>query len=139
MIRRIVLKIKEHDEDDAYEMYAMKIKKDVFVSFIMYDDEGLFPHCHIRIWKKDGENRKELYHIALRLDKPKFHHIEELGILDNKEYLKEIINLLEKDLDTISYKSTIWKFLVSTWNFTIRNWKVNQKWLKIPDYRKLLR
>ena len=56
----------------------------------MYDDEGVFPHCHIRIWKKYGENRKELYHIALRLDKPKFHHVKELGILDNKEYLKEI-------------------------------------------------
>ena len=105
----------------------------------MYDDEGLFPHCHIRIWKKDGENRKELYHIAIRLDRPKFHHVKELGILDNKEYLKEIINLLEKELETTITHSTLWEFLLSSWNFTIRNWKVNPRRLKIPDYRKLLR
>ena len=137
MIRRIVLKIKEHDEDDAYEMYAMKIKKDVFVSFIMYDDEGLFPHCHIRIWKKDGDNRKELYHIALRLDKPKFHHVKELGILDNKEYLKNVIDLL--NLEMKEPVETVWEFLLSSWNFTIRNWKVNPRRLTVPDYRKLLR
>lgn len=136
MVRHVVLKIKEHDEDDAYEMYAMEIKKDVFVSFIMYDDEGLFPHCHIRIWKKDGENRKELYHVALRLDKPKFHHVKELGILDNKEYLKNVIDLL--NLEMKEPVETVWEFLLSSWNFTIRNWKVNPRRLKIPDYRKLL-
>ena len=137
MVRHVVLKIKEHDEDDAYEMYAMEIGNNVFVSFIMYDDEGLFPHCHIRIWKKDGENRKEFYHVALRLDKPKFHHVKELGILDNKEYLKNVIDLL--NLEMKEPVETVWEFLLSSWNFTIRNWKVNPRRLKIPDYRKLLR
>ena len=61
MVRHIKLKIKDHNEDDAYEVYPMNISKDVFVSFIMYDDEGLFPHCHIKIWRKVGEKREELY------------------------------------------------------------------------------
>ena len=47
MVRHISLKIKKHNEDDAYETFPMEIEEDVFASFIMYDDEGLFPHCHI--------------------------------------------------------------------------------------------
>ena len=139
MIRRISLKIKNHDENDAYETFPMEIEEGVFASFIMYDDEGLFPHCHIRIWEKDGEDRNELYHVALRLDKAKFFHIKELGILDNEEYLKEIISLLEKNLGTLSYESSLWEFLFDSWNFSLKNKKVNLEKIKIPDYRKLLK
>ena len=138
MVRRIKLKIKDHNEDEAYEVYPMNISKDIFVSFIMYDDEGLFPHCHIRIWKKNGEKREELYHIALRLDKVKFFHTKELGILDNKKYLEEIIKLLENRLDTLSYESSLWEFLFDSWNFTLRNRKVNPRRMKIPNYRKMI-
>ena len=138
MVRHIKLKIKDHNEDDAYEIYPMNISKDIFASFIMYDDEGLFPHCHIKIWRKDGEKREELYHIALRLDKLKFFHTKELGILDNKKYLEEIIKLLENRLDTLSYESSLWEFLFDSWNFTLRNRKVNPRRMKIPNYRKML-
>ena len=138
MVRHIKLKIKDHNEDDAYEVYPMNISKDVFVSFIMYDDEGLFPHCHIKIWRKVGEKREELYHIALRLDKLKFFHTKELGILDNKKYLGEIIKLLENRLDTLSYESSLWEFLFDSWNFTLRNRKVNPRRMKIPNYRKMI-
>ena len=138
MVRHIKLKIKDHNEDDAYEIYPMNISKDIFASFIMYDDEGLFPHCHIKIWRKDGEKREELYHIAIRLDKNKFFHIKELGILDNKKYLEEIIKLLENRLDTLSYESSLWEFLFDSWNFTLRNRKVNPRRMKIPNYRKML-
>ena len=138
MVRRIKLKIKDHNEDEAYEVYPMNISKDIFVSFIMYDDEGLFPHCHIKIWRKDGEKREELYHIAIRLDKNKFFHTKELGILDNKKYLGEIIKLLENRLDTLSYESSLWEFLFDSWNFTLRNRKVNPRRMKIPNYRKML-
>ena len=117
----------------------MEIEEDVFASFIMYDDEGIFPHCHIRIWEKDGENRNELYHIALRLDKPKFFHTKELGVLDNKRYLKKIITLLEKNLETLSYESSLWEFLFDSWDFSLKNKKVNLEKIKIPDYRKLLK
>lgn len=139
MIRRISLKIKKHNEDDAYETFPMEIEEDVFASFIMYDDEGIFPHCHIRIWEKDGEDRNELYHFALRLDKPKFFHTKELGVLDNKRYLKKIINLLEKNLETLSYESSLWEFLFDSWDFSLKNKKVNLEKIKIPDYRKLLK
>ena len=138
MVRHIKLKIKDHNEDEAYEVYPIEIENNVFVSFIMYDDEGLFPHCHIRIWRKDGEKRKELYHIALRLDKLKFFHTKELGILDNKKYLGEIIKLLENKLDEYSVSENLWKFLISSWNFTLRNRKVNPRRMKIPNYRKIL-
>ena len=138
MVRHIKLKIKDHNEDDAYEVYPMNISKDIFASFIMYDDEGLFPHCHIKIWRKDGEKREELYHIAIRLDKNKFFHTKELGILDNKKYLEEIIKLLENRLDTLSYESSLWEFLFDSWNFTLRNRKVNPRRMKIPNYRKML-
>ena len=138
MVRHIKLKIKDHNEDDAYEIYPMNISKDIFASFIMYDDEGLFPHCHIKIWRKDGEKREELYHIAIRLDKNKFFHTKELGILDNKKYLEEIIKLLENRLDTLSYESSLWEFLFDSWNFTLRNRKVNPRRMKIPNYRKML-
>ena len=139
MVRHISLKIKKHNEDDAYETFPMEIEEDVFASFIMYDDEGIFPHCHIRIWEKDGENRNELYHIALRLDKPKFFHTKELGVLDNKRYLKKIITLLEKNLETLSYESSLWEFLFDSWDFSLKNKKVNLEKIKIPDYRKLLK
>ena len=139
MIRHIKLKIKNHNEDDAYEIFPMEIAKNVFASFIMYNDEGLFPHCHIKIWKKDAEDRNELYHIALRLDKPKFFHVKELGVLDNKRYLKKIINLLEKNLETLSYESSLWEFLFDSWDFSLKNKKVNLEKIKIPDYRKMLR
>ena len=138
MVRHIKLKIKDHNEDEAYEVYPMNISKDIFVSFIMYDDEGLFPHCHIKIWRKVGEKRDELYHIAIRLDKHKFFHIKELGILDNKKYLGEIIKLLENRLDTLSYESSLWEFLFDSWNFTLRNRKVNPRRMKIPNYRKMI-
>lgn len=138
MIHHIKLKIKDHNEDEAYEVYPMNISKDIFVSFIMYDDEGLFPHCHIKIWRKVGEKREELYHIALRLDKLKFFHTKELGILDNKKYLEEIIKLLENRLDTLSYESSLWEFLFDSWNFTLRNRKVNPRRMKIPNYRKMI-
>ena len=138
MIHHIKLKIKDHNEDEAFEVYPMNISKDIFVSFIMYDDEGLFPHCHIKIWRKVGEKRKELYHIALRLDKLKFFHTKELGILDNKKYLEEIIKLLENRLDTLSYESSLWEFLFDSWNFTLRNRKVNPRRMKIPNYRKMI-
>ena len=139
MIRRISLKIKKHNEDDAYETFPMEIEEDVFASFIMYDDEGLFPHCHIRIWKKDGEDRKELYHVAIRLDKAKFFHIKELGVLDNKRYLKKIINLLETKIDDDSSFESLRRFLLCSWNLTSWNHKVNSKKIKIPEYRKMLR
>lgn len=138
MIHHIKLKIKDHNEDDAYEVYPIEIENNVFVSFIMYDDEGLFPHCHIRIWRKDAEKREELYHIALRLDKLKFFHTKELGILDNKKYLGEIIKLLENKLDEYSVSENLWKFLISSWNFTLRNRKVNPRRMKIPNYRKMI-
>ena len=138
MVRHIKLKIKDHNEDEAYEVYPMNISKDIFASFIMYDDEGLFPHCHIKIWRKDGEKREELYHIAIRLDKNKFFHTKELGILDNKKYLEEIIKLLENRLDTLSYESSLWEFLFDSWNFTLRNRKVNPRRMKIPNYRKII-
>ena len=138
MIHHIKLKIKDHNEDEAYEVYPIEIENNVFVSFIMYDDEGLFPHCHIRIWRKDGEKREELYHIALRLDKLKFFHTKELGILDNKKYLEEIIKLLENKLDEYSGSESLWKFLISSWNFTLRNRKVNPRRMKIPNYRKMI-
>ena len=138
MVRHIKLKIKDHNEDDAYEVYPIEIENNVFVSFIIYDDEGLFPHCHIKIWRKDGEKREELYHIAIRLDKNKFFHTKELGILDNKKYLEEIIKLLENRLDTLSYESSLWEFLFDSWNFTLRNRKVNPRRMKIPNYRKML-
>lgn len=138
MVRHIKLKIKDHNEDEAYEVYPMNISKDIFASFIMYDDEGLFPHCHIRIWRKDGEKREELYHIALRLDKPEFFHTKELGILDNKKYLGEITKLLENKLDSLSYESSLWKFLFDSWNFTLRNRKVNPRRMKIPNYKKMI-
>ena len=138
MVRHIKLKIKDHNEDEAYEVYPLNISKDIFASFIMYDDEGLIPHCHIRIWRKDGEKREYLYHIALRLDKPKFFHIKELGILDNKKYLGEIIKLLENRLDSLSYESSLWEFLFDSWNFTLRNRKVNPRRMKIPNYRKMI-
>ena len=139
MIRRISLKIKKHNEDDAYETFPMEIEEDVFASFIMYDDEGIFPHCHIRIWEKDGEDRNELYHFALRLDKPKFFHTKELGVLDNKRYLKKIINLLEKNLETTINDESLWWFLLSSWNLTSWNQKINPFKLKFPNYRKLLK
>ena len=139
MIRHISLKIKKHNENDAYETFPMEIEEDVFASFIMYNDEGIFPHCHIRIWEKDDEERNELYHIALRLDKPKFFHTKELGVLDNKRYLKKIINLLEKNLETLSYESSLWEFLFDSWDFSLKNKKVNLEKIKIPDYRKLLK
>ena len=138
MIQHIKLKIKDHNEDDAYEVYPMNISKDIFVSFIMYDDEGLFPHCHIKIWRKVCEKRNELYHIALRLDKVKFFHTKELGILDNNKYLGEIIKVLENRLDTLSYESSLWEFLFDSWNFTLRNRKVNPRRMKIPNYRKMI-
>ena len=139
MIRHISLKIKNHDENDAYETFPMEIEEGVFASCIMYDDEGLFPHCHIRIWEKDGEDRNELYHFAIRLDKPKFFHTKELGVLDNKRYLKKIIKLLKKNLETTINNESLWWFLLSSWNLTSWNRKINPFKLKFPDYRKLLK
>lgn len=137
MVRRISLKIQNHHENDAYEMYAMKIKKNTFVSFYMYDDEGIFPHCHAKIWKKDGKNRKVLYHVAIRLDKPEFYHVKELGIVTDKFYLKSLITLLNLELENPT--ETVWEFLVSSWNLTLRNRKVNPNKIVIPEYEKLLR
>lgn len=47
------LKISEHDYGgwEEYEMFPMKIKKRIFVSFFMYDNDGKTPHCHVHIWK----------------------------------------------------------------------------------------
>ena len=139
MIRHISLKIKNHNENDAHETFPMEIEEGVFATFIMYDVEGLFPHCHIRIWEKDGEDKNELYHVALRLDKPKFFHTKELGILDNKRYLKKIIKLLEKNLETTINDESLWWFLLSSWNLTSWNRKINPFKLKFPEYMKLVR
>lgn len=133
------LKIKDHpfNTEYEYEMFPMKIKKRIFVSFFMYDKEGKNkPHCHVHIWKKGKGYKKELYHIAIRLDKPEFYHIDELGMLDNKEYLKSIIKLFSVIIDTRIRKISIWYFLIGMYCVSSTNKPVKIP-KQIPDYTKL--
>lgn len=134
------LKIDEHDYGgwEEYEMFPMKIKKRIFVSFFMYDNDGKKPHCHVRVWKKGKGYKKELYHLAIRLDKPEFHHVDELGMLDNKEYLKSIARLFSMKLEiygTGKYE-LVWDFLWMAWNFPSASKTVKVP-KEMPDYTKL--
>lgn len=133
------LKIKDHPFNTEYEyrMFPMKIKKQIFVSFSNYTNEGKVKHCHIRIWKKGKGYKKELYHVAICLDKPEFYHVDELGVLDNKEYLESIIKLLSVKLNhNFGDDETIWKFLSNSWNLNSSN-KFIKVLDKMPDYTKL--
>jgi len=105
----------------------------------MYDKEGKNkPHCHVRIWKKGKGYKKELYHIAICLDKPEFYHVDELGVLNNKEYLESVIKLFSVKLNHIfGDDETIWKFLSNSWNLNSSN-KFVKVLDKMPDYNKLI-
>lgn len=133
------LKIKDHPFNTEYEyrMFPMKIKKRIFISFSNYTNEGKIKHCHVRIWKKGKGYKKELYHVALCLDKPEFYHVDELGVLDNKEYLESVIKLLSVKLKhRFGDDETIWNFLSNSWNLNSSN-KYIKTLDKMPDYTKL--
>ena len=160
------LKIKDHPFNTEYEyrMFPMKIKKRIFISFSNYTNEGKIKHCHVRIWKKGKGYKKELYHVALCLDKPEFYHVDELGVLDilyyltllihqhdkpefyhvdelgvldNKEYLESVIKLLSVKLKhSFGDDETIWNFLSNSWNLNSSN-KYIKTLDKMPDYTKL--
>ena len=103
----------------------------------MYDDEGKNkPHCHIRIWKKGKGYKKELYHLAIRLDKPEFYHIDELNMIDNKEYLESVIKLLQTIINTGVRKISIWYFLIGMYCVSSTNKPVKIP-KEMPDYTKL--
>lgn len=133
------LKIKDHPFNTEYEyrMFPMKIKKRIFISFSNYTNEGKIKHCHVRIWKKGKGYKKELYHVALCLDKPEFYHVDELGVLDNKEYMESVIKLLSVKLKhSFGDDETIWNFLSNSWNLNSSN-KYIKTLDKMPDYTKL--
>lgn len=130
------LKLEDHNEDYAYELFPIKIKNDLIISFFIYDEEGKNkPHCHLLIWKSKNDSSKEvLYNTAISLIDNRYYH-EELDTLPD-DLLKSINDAFNIKLEDLSYECNVWKFLCKTWNFNSDNkhFKIPKK---MPDYTKI--
>lgn len=130
------LDLKDHNNETVYGIRPFRMTDNRFVSFYIYEDEGLIPHFHIYIWKGKCDRRDEvknsIIHVAFEIKRSKYYHEKELGVLENNEDLFEIINLLSSKMGDM-YES-VWDFILDVWNHTSGNNLVSYK-NKIPDYQ----
>ena len=76
-------------------------------NFVVFADSFIFiepnekPHIHVRIYKRNYSDYIDLYHLSIRLDKPKFYHIKEMDMINDIRVLKTLGIKINYDMENL--------------------------------------
>lgn len=121
---------------DEYELRAFTFSfnnTEISVSIYLFDEVDSDPHIHVHVWSGSKDN--EICHLALRLDKAEFYHIDSMKV---PQHISRIVTFIDDVLKSqIESDETTYEFLCEYWNDSAINKKFTIPDMK-PDYRKLV-